>query len=89
MPPNNSNSATHFSGVGLACSQRDQSLVPGVGDSDNSLNMRWVKSGAYDCMIQDDGYGEKSPVHESKLLPLTFYNFVSADAGIARNPSVI
>jgi len=36
--------------VCLARSQRDQSLVAGVGDGDNSLSMRWVKLGSTGCM---------------------------------------
>ncbi|VVN64737.1 hypothetical protein PS723_00019 [Pseudomonas fluorescens] len=32
--------------VGLASRQRDQPFVAVAGDSDNSLSMRWVKSGA-------------------------------------------
>ena len=32
--------------VRLASPQCDQSLVPGIGDGDNSLSMRWVKLGA-------------------------------------------
>lgn len=37
-------SAGQFLNVGLTRLQRDQSLVTGVGDGDNSLSMRWVKS---------------------------------------------
>ena len=43
--------------IGLARLQRDQSTVAGVGDGDNSLSMRWVKSGAYGCMIHAAGAG--------------------------------
>ncbi|AHZ72735.1 hypothetical protein OU5_5656 [Pseudomonas mandelii JR-1] len=34
----------------LGTRQRDQSLVPGIGDGDNSLSIRWVKSGARSSM---------------------------------------
>jgi hypothetical protein len=34
----------------LACRQRYQSLVAGVGDSDNSLSMSWGKSGTRSSM---------------------------------------
>ncbi|KTC60010.1 hypothetical protein AO262_00175 [Pseudomonas fluorescens ABAC62] len=43
--------------VGLACAQCDQSPVAGVGDADNSLSMRRVKSGSYGCMNHAAGGG--------------------------------
>lgn len=43
------------SDVRLARPQRDQSLVAGVGDGDNSLSMRWVKLGSTGCMNHAGG----------------------------------
>ena len=45
------------SDISLARLQRDQPPVAFVGDGDNSLSMRWVKSGAYGCMIHAAGAG--------------------------------
>ena len=39
------------SDISLTSLQGNQSAVAGVGDGDNSLSMRWVKSGSYGCMI--------------------------------------
>jgi hypothetical protein len=41
----------------LACLQCDQSTITGISDGDNSLSMRWVKSGSYGCMIHAAGAG--------------------------------
>ena len=43
--------------IRLASAQGDQSLVAGIGDVDNSLSMRRVKSGSRGCMNQADGGG--------------------------------
>nr|WP_176393461.1 hypothetical protein [Pseudomonas putida] len=43
--------------VGLAGLQCDQSPITGVGDADNSLSMRWVKSGANGSMNHASGAG--------------------------------
>ena len=45
------------SDIGLTRLQGNQSAVAGVGDGDNSLSMRRVKSGAYGCMIHAAGAG--------------------------------
>jgi hypothetical protein len=50
-------STSHFPHISLASGQRNQSLVAGVGDGDNSLSMRRDKSGSYGCMIQAAGAG--------------------------------
>ena len=47
----------HSPDVRLARPQRDQSLVAGIGDGDNSLSMRWVKLGSTGCMNHADGAG--------------------------------
>jgi hypothetical protein len=52
--------ASHFPHISLARRQRNQSLVTGVGDSDNSLSMRWVKSGARSSMNHAAGAGNSS-----------------------------
>ena len=39
-------SARNRVNVRLARPQCDQSLVPGIGDGDNSLSIRWVKLGS-------------------------------------------
>ena len=41
----------------MARPQRDQSLVAVVGDSDNSLSMRWVKLGSAGAMNHAAGAG--------------------------------
>ena len=46
-----------FADVGLAGLQCDQSSVTFVGDADNSLSMRWLKSGAKGSMNQASGAG--------------------------------
>ena len=43
--------------IGLAGAQGNQSLIAGVGDGDNSLSMRWVKSGARGAMNHAAGAG--------------------------------
>ena len=43
--------------ISLASAQGDQSLVAGIGDADNSLSMRRVKSGSRGCMNHADGGG--------------------------------
>ena len=43
--------------IRLASAQCDQSLVAGIGDADNSLSMRRVKSGSRGCMNHADGGG--------------------------------
>lgn len=43
--------------VRLARLERDQSLVTGIGDGDNSLSMRWVKFGSTGCMNHAGGNG--------------------------------
>jgi hypothetical protein len=43
--------------VGLTGPQSDQSLIAAIGDSDNSLSMRWVKLGSRGSMNQADGAG--------------------------------
>ncbi len=43
--------------IRLASAQGDQSLVAGIGDADNSLSMRRVKSGSCGCMNQAAGGG--------------------------------
>ncbi len=45
------------SDIGLTSLQGNQSTVAGVGDGDNSLSMRRVKSGAYGCRIHAAGAG--------------------------------
>ena len=45
------------SDIGLTRLQGNQSAVAGVGDGDNSLSMRQVKSGANGCMIHAAGAG--------------------------------
>jgi hypothetical protein len=50
-------SSHDFSNVRLARSQRDQSLIAGVGDGDNSLSIRWGKSGARSSMNLAAGAG--------------------------------
>ena len=46
-----------FSYICLTGLQRDQSLVAVSGDSDNSLSMRWVKSGSTGAMNHAAGAG--------------------------------
>jgi len=46
-----------FMNVGLTSLQCDQSSVTVVGDADNSLSMRWVKSGANGSMNHASGAG--------------------------------
>ena len=43
--------------VSLASFKRNQSLVAGIGDSDNSLSMRWVKLGSCGAMNHAAGGG--------------------------------
>lgn len=50
-------SGSNCTDVRLTCPQGDQSLVAGIGDSDNSLSMRWVKLGSTGCMNHADGAG--------------------------------
>ena len=52
-----SRSAPDGAGICLAGTQRDQSLVAGVGDADNSLSMSWVKLGSTGCMNHADCAG--------------------------------
>lgn len=47
----------HLPDIRLARPQRDQSLVAGIGDSDNSLSMRWGKLGSTGCMNHAAGAG--------------------------------
>ncbi|KAA8552294.1 hypothetical protein SAMN03159437_01830 [Pseudomonas sp. NFACC25] len=53
----NKRSAGDSAHICLASAQRDQSLVAGIGDADNSLSMRRVKSGSCGCMNQACGGG--------------------------------
>ncbi len=46
-----------LSHIGLTSLQRDQSLVSGIADRDNSLSMRWGKSGARSSINHPDGAG--------------------------------
>ena len=43
--------------VGLASTQGDQGVIAVVGDGDNSLSMRRVKSGSRGCMNHAAGGG--------------------------------
>ncbi|ONH55353.1 hypothetical protein SAMN04490182_0403 [Pseudomonas cedrina] len=43
--------------IGLAGPQRDQGVITVVGDADNSLSMRRVKSGSRGCMNHAAGAG--------------------------------
>ena len=43
--------------VGLASTQGDQGVIAIVGDADNSLSMRRVKSGSRGCMNHAAGAG--------------------------------
>ena len=43
--------------VSLTGLQRDQSLIAVAGDSDNSLSMRWVKSGSMGAINHAAGAG--------------------------------
>jgi hypothetical protein len=45
------------SDIGLASLQGNQSAVAGIGDGDNSLSMRRVKSGSRRSMIHAAGAG--------------------------------
>ena len=45
------------SDVSLTSLQGNQSAIAGVGNGDNSLSMRRVKSGAYGCRIHAAGAG--------------------------------
>lgn len=47
----------HLPDIRLARPQRNQSLVAGIGDGDNSLSMRWVKLGSLGSMNHADGAG--------------------------------
>ena len=44
-------------GIGLTGRKSNKSSVSGIGDTDNSLSMRWVKSGARSSMNHAAGAG--------------------------------
>ena len=55
--------------IGLTRRQRNQSPVAIVGDPDNSLSMRWVKSDARSSMNHVAGFGSGWPLSSHWLDP--------------------